>query len=198
MKIRKMLHRNHKKGMTLVELIISTAAGAVVIAAACSVLYFGYNNYTSGTTDLTNHQNASLLESYFQHDLATATSVTVEEAKQSSAASSADGIKSTEDKIICMHFDNKVLVIEEKDNLGTSTTRIAGIESVSLNTVDVGTAKKLNYEIKASSKNERSFVLTGGIVLNNCTDCTVATIPYTDKTHYFNIQMPKVTMQSST
>jgi Tfp pilus assembly protein PilW len=187
--------KNSKKGMTLVELIISSVVTVIVISAACTVLYFSYSNYTSGTNDLSNHQNASLLEDYLQHDLSTATSVTV--GSDQSAVNSGVGVQLSSDKIISMHFDNKVFVIVEKDSSGVkSTARITGIESVSLNTVPVGSTQKLNYEIKASSKSKQSFLLTGGVVMNNCSD-SVKTKINTDTTDYFNIQMPNAQATSS-
>jgi len=189
--------KNSKMGMTLVELIISSVVTVIVIGAACSVLYFGYSNYTSGTTDLSNHQNASLLEDYLQHDLSTATSVTVG-AEQIAVNSGAD-VQSADDKIISMHFDNKVFVIVEKDSSGIkNTTRITGIISVTLKAVAVGTKQKLNYEIKASdAKQERSFLLTGGVVMSNCSDCTVdKKIDNTVPTYYLNVQMPDNTNSS--
>ena len=203
--------KNSKMGMTLVELIISSVVTVIVIGAACSVLYFGYSNYTSGTTDLSNHQNASLLEDYLQHDLSTATSVTV--GAEQSAVNSGVGVQSANDKIISMHFNSdKILVIAEK---GGTSVNISGIESITLTAAivnsasssssSVGASAKLTYVIQANDKvQKRSFVLTGGIVLNNYADHSVDTslasfvIPDSDTTRYLNIQMPDSSASSIT
>jgi hypothetical protein len=108
------------------------------------------------------------------------------------------GVQSANDKIISIHLNSdKVLVITEN---GGTPVKITGIQKITLKTDTIGNVNRLNYEITASdTKNERSFVLTGGVVLNNCTDSVNTTISKTDTTtKYFNIQMPKVTMQSST
>jgi len=205
--------KNSKMGMTLVELIISSVVTVIVIGAACSVLYFGYSNYTSGTTDLSNHQNASLLEDYLQHDLSTATSVTVTSGAEQSAVNSGVGVQSANDKIISMHFNSdKILVIAEK---GGTSVNISGIESITLTAAivnsasssssSVGASAKLTYVIQANDKvQKRSFVLTGGIVLNNYADHSVDTslasfvIPDSDTTRYLNIQMPDSSASSIT
>lgn len=206
--------KNSKKGMTLVELIISSVVTVIVISAACTVLYFGYSNYMSGTTDLSNHQNASLLEDYLQHDLSTATAVTVTNTNAQSTAKTGVGVQSADDKIISMHFNSdKTLVIEEKN--GTSVS-ISGIESITLtagvvnsassssSSSSVGASAKLTYVIQANDKvQKRSFVLTGGIVLNNYADHSVDTslanfvLHDSDTTQYLNIQMPNTGATSS-
>jgi Tfp pilus assembly protein PilE len=217
------VRNNNKKGMTLVELIISSVVTVIVISAACSVLYFGYSNYMSGTTDLSNHQNASLLEDYLQHDLSTATSVTVG-AEQTSVNTSAD-VQSAGDKMISMHFENKVLFIVEKDSSGRekSTAKITGIESIQLTEVNalsstsstgasssLSTSKKLAYVIKASDKAQtRSFLLNGGVVLNNISkDSQIVLLETSPKkveltcgskdNVYVNIQMPDSAASSAT
>lgn len=211
-----------KRGMTLVELIISIAVGTIVIAAACTVLYFGYSNYMSGTTDLANHQNANLLETYLQHDLATATAVTVTTGQTQSQVLFSDGVQAADDNIVSMHFNSdKILVITEK--AGTSVN-IAGVEKITLTAENVSDTSssssvssvpangiRLNYRIEASdpqqsSERKRSFVLTGGVVLNNISKASQVALSASPPNKaelacntpdvYFNIQMPKSSASS--
>lgn len=219
------MFKRQKRGMTLVELIISTAVGTIVIAAACTVLYFGYSNYMSGTTDLANHQNANLLETYLQHDLATATAVTVTTGHTQSQVLSSDSIQSADDTIVSMHFNSdKILVINEK---GGTSVNLAGVEKITLTAENVSDTSssssasstpasangiRLNYRIEASDPQQssalkRSFVLTGGVVLNNISKDSQVVLSASPPNKvelacdtpdvYFNIQMPKSSVSSA-
>lgn len=213
--------KRQKRGMTLVELIISTAVGTIVIAAACTVLYFGYSNYMSGTTDLANHQNTNLLETYLQHDLATATAVTVTTGHTQSQVLSSDSVQAADDNIVSMHFNSdKILVISEK---GGTSVNIAGVEKITFTAENISDTSssssvssipasasgiRLNYRIEASdpqqsSERKRSFVLTGGVVLNNISQVALsassankAELVCDTPDVYFNIQMPKSSVSS--
>ena len=138
---------NRKKGMTLVELIIAVAFTAIVIAAACSVLYLAGNFFKSGTANASNQQNASLVESYLQRYAATASQVSTTDSKTGVAFTlSPDG------------------ELNINDHTGTSSsvkTSIRGIENVSLQVED----KLLTYIILSK---DGTYTLKGGIVLNNC------------------------------
>ncbi len=67
-----MIKAHSRKGMTLVELIIAVAFTAIVIAAACAVLFLGGNFFKSGTASAVNQQKAALAESYIQRYASTA------------------------------------------------------------------------------------------------------------------------------
>lgn len=138
---------NRKKGMTLVELIIAVAFTAIVIAAACSVLYLAGNFFKSGTANATNQQNASLAESYLQRYAATASQVSTTDSKKSGVAFtlSSDG----------------VLTISDYAATGSSVkTSIRGIKQIGLEVK----GNVLTYTIVSK---DGTYTLQGGIVLNN-------------------------------
>lgn len=66
------MNTHSHKGMTLVELIVVVAFTAVVIAAACMVLYVGSHSFQSGTSNAVNQQKVTLAESYLQQYASTA------------------------------------------------------------------------------------------------------------------------------
>lgn len=140
-----------RKGMTLVELIVAVAFTAVVIAAACMVLYFGAKSFKSGTSNAVNQQNTTLAEGYLQQYASTAFTL----------ASSNDG---TSNGTIFELSGSTLNIQKQTVSNGTSvkeqTASIDGIARVELSIQD----NVLNYAIVSA---DESYTLRGGIVLNN-------------------------------
>lgn len=140
-----------RKGMTLVELIVAVAFTAVVIAAACMVLYVGAKSFQSGTTNAVNQQNCTLAESYLQRYASTAFSVS------SSDDKSSDGV--------VFSLKGNTLKISGHTGSGSSavTDEIASIDGIARVNLKIED-KVLNYAIVSA---DNSYTLSGGIVLNN-------------------------------
>lgn len=140
-----------RKGLTLVELIVAVAFTAVVIAAACAVLYLGAHSFKSGTSNAVNQQRATLTESYLQRYAATAFTV----------SSSNDG---TSDGVVFALSGSTLNVQKQTVSNGVKTMEpvvsVDGIARIKLNIVN-GT---LNYAIVSA---DETYTLEGGIVLNN-------------------------------
>lgn len=140
-----------QKGMTLVELIVAVAFTAVVIAAACMVLYFGSHIFQSGTSNAASQQEATLAESYLQHYASTAFTL----------SPANDG---TSDGIVFSFSGDTLNIRKQTVTGGTPTTAqvasIDGISKIELSVQD----KVLNYTIVSA---DQSYKLQGGIVLNN-------------------------------
>lgn len=141
-----------KKGMTLVELIIAVAFTAIVIAAACSMLYLAGNFFKSGTANAANQQKAALAESYLQRYASTAFQLSDKD------DGSAAGVAFT--------LSDSVLHMNERTAAGSSVkTNIDGFSQVNL-TIK---GKLLTYSIVSK---DAAYTLTGGIVTNNYSDST--------------------------
>ena len=145
-----------RKGFTLVELIVAVVFTAVVIAAACSVLYLGADTFKNGTANAVNQQKATLAETYLQRYASTAFTV----------SSSNDG---TSDGIVFKLVDGTLNISKQTAGAATmeSVASIDGIKQIQLTIVD-GT---LNYAIATA---DGTYTLTGGIVLNNIESSSVA------------------------
>ena len=144
------MNTHSHKGMTLVELIVVVAFTAVVIAAACMVLYVGSHSFQSGTSNAVNQQKVTLAESYLQQYASTAFTF-------SSSNGSSDGI--------VFELTGSVLNIRKQTvSNGSMTVKsvasIDGIARIPLRIED-GTLK---YSIESE---DGTYTVTGGIALNN-------------------------------
>lgn len=140
-----------KKGMTLVELIIAVAFTAIVIAAACTVLYLGGNFFKSGTANAASQQKATLAESYLQRYASTAFQLSDKDVGSAGVA---------------FTLSDGVLHMNQRTAAGSSVkTNIDGISQVNL-TIK---GKLLTYSIVSK---DAAYTLTGGIVTNNYSDST--------------------------
>ncbi|WP_444659602.1 hypothetical protein ACRQV7_04340 [Caproiciproducens sp. R2] len=139
-----------KKGMTLVELIIAVAFTAIVIAAACAVLFLGGDFFKSGTVSAANQQKAALAETYIQRYASTAFQI-------SSSKGSDAGVVFT--------LSGNVLRVTKQPADGASPEELASIDGIGRVEFQVeGTL--LSYTIISK---DGTYRLAGGTVLNNCT-----------------------------
>jgi hypothetical protein len=136
-----------KKGLTLVELIVAVAFTAVIIAAACSVLYLGVHVFQSGTSNAFGQQRAALAESYLQRYASTAFDVS------SSVEEDADGV-------IFTVSDDTLTISRQTASSRTAVASVDGISQVEIQ----AEGGSLSYTIVTS---DRGYRLSGGIVLNN-------------------------------
>ena len=148
-----------KKGLTLVELIVSVVFTAVIIAAAASALYYAAHAFQSGTVNAQAQQKASLAESYFQRFGATAYA----------ASTSSDQTKSG---VFFTVEDNtlKIVSLSAVDGVKTRATvaAVSGISSVEI----IQNGRTLNYTIHLT---ESGYSLSGGVVMNNAQNGSVQT-----------------------
>lgn len=129
----------------MVELIVVVAFTAVIIGAACTVLYYGTQTFHSGTTNAFSQQKATLAESYIQQYAVAATDV------ESSVDGGADGV-------IFSVSGNVLHVKTQKISDHTSSEiTVDGISEIDFK-MENGS---LNYTIFAA---DDSYKLTGGIV----------------------------------
>ncbi len=169
-----------KKGMSLVELIAVMAISVVVVAAALLALYGGSRGATDGSADYANQGDAHLLETWLRDNLPTAkgknpTDPVVQVKDKAASAPDTYSLGFTPDGSFAVSKNGK------------SVLQISGIESFTVSTVNSGSGdvlhpgqnQTLQYVIKAAGSG-RSFVLSGGIVLNNVlavTDTSKLAIP---------------------
>lgn len=137
--------------MTLVELIIAVAFTAVVITAACTVLYLGANSFKSGTSNAVNQQNAALAESYMQRYASTAYTIS------STVDTTVEGIVFT--------LSDSTLRIQKQtvSDSGTTLEPVVSLDGISQIGLKLESGV-LKYTIVAADK---TYSLEGGIVLNN-------------------------------
>ena len=169
----------NKKGFTLIELIAVLAIMTVILAAACLALYTGAKSTADGAADYAAHGDAYLLETWLRNNLPDAAGVDVGTKK-----TTADFSGSAE--VLNLHFDSNRDFTAEKN--GSPVMQASGIEKIVLSTAAVGANQELHYEITAKSGG-RSFLLSGGIVLNNITAALSvgSTISDSDSATYVNI-----------
>lgn len=155
----------NKKGMSLVELIAVMAISVVVVGAALLALYGGSRGATDGSADFANHGDAHLLETWLRNNMPT-------------IMPPADGSKLVNGKIgsgantYSLFFTDGGSFEIARD--GKSVMQISGIQSFTVSTQNSGSDAKSNpgqnqtfqYTITTAGGG-RSFVLSGGIVLNN-------------------------------
>jgi prepilin-type N-terminal cleavage/methylation domain-containing protein len=146
-----MRNMRSRKGFTLVELIVAVAFTAVVITAACSVLYLGANSFKTSTVNAVNQQKAALAESYLQRYASTA-AVTA-----SKADAKNDGV--------IFSLAGGTLNIKEQTVSGTvvSFNPVATIDGIGKIGLKIENGS-LNYTIVSS---DAACTLRGGIVMNN-------------------------------
>lgn len=140
-----------KKGLTLVELIVSVVFTAVIIAAAASALYYAAHTFQSGSVNAQEQQRAALAESFFQRYGATAYGV----------SASPDQTKSG----VFFTVENNTLKIVSQTAADGAVTKAAaasvdGVSSVEIEQED----RTLHYRIHLQ---EGGYVLSGGVVMNN-------------------------------
>lgn len=175
--------RKSKKGVTLIELIAVISIMTVVMAAALVALYTGSKSATDGAGDYANHGDAYLLETWLRKNLPTASKLNVKNEKETSSGFLADLTE-----VLNLYFSADGNFVIEKRGKG-SVMQVSGIQKVVLQTDDVGENEKLHYEITAGSGG-RSFILSGGIVLNNVKKGTYPVSPVTltqNSSYYINI-----------
>ncbi|MGX8700251.1 hypothetical protein [Caproiciproducens sp.] len=137
-----------KKGMTLVELIIAVAFTAIVIAAACAVLFLGGDFFKSGTVSASNQQKTALAETYIQRYASTAFQIS--------------SSKGSDAGVVFTLSDNVLRVTKQSADGAEELASIDGIGRVEFRVE--GTL--LSYTIVSKDGTCR---LAGGTVLNNCT-----------------------------
>ena len=160
-----MMNLHSKKAFTLVELIVAVALTAVIIIAACSVLYLGANTFKSGTTNAFNQQKATLVETYLQRYAATASAVNVE--------TDAKG----EGTVFAFQEDGTLKI--SKQTVSNSKTTAESIESIDgIDRIELSIVNdSLNYTIVSD---DSTYKLVGGIVMNNYKSGTVEKITRTN------------------
>lgn len=150
-----------KKGITLVELIVSVALTAVIITAACGALYAAAHSFRSGSASAFNQQRAALAESYLQRYAATATAVSSES-------------ESDKNGVFFSVRNNAVQITRQTvSDSGKTQANEASIDGISGIEVSVS-AGVLHYTIVSQ---DGSYRLTGGIALNN--DASDSLAPFT-------------------
>lgn len=150
----------NKKGMSLVELIAVMAISVVVVGAALLALYGGSRGATDGSADFANHGDAHLLETWLRDNMPTADSAAVSKTIGSGA------------NTYSLFFTDGGSFEIARD--GKSVMQISGIQSFTVSAQNSGSDVESNpgqnqtfkYTI-TSAGGGRSFVLSGGIVLNN-------------------------------
>ena len=155
----------NKKGISLVELIAVMAISVVVVGAAITVLYGSSRSTYDGAADYGNHSDAQMLETWFRSNLPTAKSLT---ATQNRVPHGVTGFT----LFFTGGTDNYFEIAKD----GTSVLQVRGIKSLAVSTANVGQNQTLQYKITAEGGG-RTFVLSGGVVLNN-----IAAAPSADKT----------------
>ncbi len=150
-----------RKGVTLVELIVVVAFTAVIIGAACMVLYYGTQTFHSGTTNAFSQQKTTLAESYIQQYAAVATDVS-------------DSVNAGEDGVIFSITGHSLHVKTQKTSGGSpSEVSVDGISEIDFKMQD----SSLNYTIFAA---DDSYKLTGGIVPSNSRSVSLSSCRVTD------------------
>lgn len=175
--MRKLIKFKSKKGLTLVEVVVSTIVGVIVIASACSTLYFCSYNYQTGTTELSNHQNASLVEEYLQYDLSCAKEIKLD-------ALAAPISYTDKEKMVIFRFSGNILNIEQHElvmglsgaysDAVTANAKIQNVTGIDLKALNVDSSAKYDYEIHTARPvsingklENQTFLLKGGVVMNN-------------------------------
>ena len=147
-----MMNLRSKKAFTLVELIVAVALTAVIIIAACSVLYLGANTFKSGTTNAFNQQKATLVETYLQKYAATASTVNAGDAAKGSGT------------VFAFQEDGTLKISKQTvSDSKTTVESIALIDGIDKIEFSVGN-DSLNYTIVSA---DDTYKLVGGIVMNN-------------------------------
>ena len=165
-----MMKMHSRKGFTLIELILAVALTAVIIVAACSVLFVGGSFFKSGTANAANQQKATLVESYLQRYASTA----------SKASSTNDGKSAG----IIFALKDGTLKISSQTVAGSTATvaPVASIDGIGQIGLNLDHNNSLNYTIVSV---DNSYTLRGGIVMNNFGSGEVKNLPDTNGTVLF-------------
>lgn len=145
-----------RKGISLVELIAVMAICVVVAGAALTALFSGSHSTTEGEEDFGSHSCASLLENWLRTNLPTAHSV-------SAGTGDHSGVPG-----YTLYFSGDSGNCFNIAKNGVPVLHIRGIQSFAVSTAAVGQNQTFRYRITAESGG-RTFVLSGGVVLNNIT-----------------------------
>lgn len=144
--------KNSKRGMTLVELIISIAVTSLIIGAVVTVLFLGIREYGGGTREAQTHQTITFAESVLQNALKTASGA------QLSAQAPALGE-------VCFSVQEEegetILSVRQADG---SVMQLAQVKTAVFSLVRLpGGSYQLQYELSA----EDGYRVKGGTILNN-------------------------------
>lgn len=165
-----------KKGMTLVELIVSSAVIVIVMAAAMGALKVSLDSFKSGTMNAKSHEGINLAEQYITASFKDAVSCEVFTYADTSQVLLKPGIS--------FYIENQ----DEQDILfvcrdGKNIARITNVGKLSVKTVEVGegNSKRINLQYalvsEDSEKTEhKTMTLSGSGTLLNCTDFGISGI----------------------
>ena len=144
----------NKKGLTLAELIIAVAFTAIVISAACAMLYLGINFSKSGAVNAFNQQKTTIAESYIQRYAPTAVQLSRVKIPDS-------------DGVLFTLSDNVLHISEQKTANGkVSEQLIANADGIARITFQVQD-QILHYSVVSQ---DGAYTLAGGVIMNNCVD----------------------------
>lgn len=144
----------NKKGMSLVELIAVMAISVVVVGAAMTALYGSSRSTSDGAADYGNHSDAQLLEAWLRNNIPTAQHITPGTGVPRGVAG------------YTLFFPSGADGYFEIAKNGVPVLQVGGVRSFAVSTANVGQHQTFSYRITAAGSG-RTFVLSGGIVLNN-------------------------------
>lgn len=179
-----------KKGMTLVELIISMTIMVLVVGAASVIFFLTMDSWRDGSSDTRSHQNAALAETWI-HNYSDTTTV-VQQIQY-------DGIKfinnpapypmPVEDDIFLSFVDNRFLIkkIEVLDwgdsyfetRPGATIMELDGITKVSCSLSHTASG---NYFLQYTLYTQDGYTISNGLILNNMSDQNLSSF---DRTYTF-------------
>ena len=156
-----------KKGLTLVELIVTVAFTAVVMAAACTALYAAADSSRKASANATGQQSVSLAESYLRRYAAVTTSVS----PNSGDVKGKPAIRLS----LTANGEEPALLIEQKVSSTETWQRTALVDNIAQLQLTVQEDGSLGYAISSqdtaytyTASRNSAFTQSGGIVLNNC------------------------------
>jgi len=162
------LIKNSKRGITLVEIIVSSVITVVVIGAASAMLILGMNVFNASTKAAQQQRDVRLVETVLRENLATALSYSFSDSKSG-------------DVQLFYSGDALNMIIKDK--------------SMALDTVE---SIEITFELRESVCYAKYLISTrdisqgGAVVMNNISDVSSTTLcvlnPSEDKT--LNIDMP--------
>ena len=184
------LRLRSKKGMTLVELIISMTIMVLVVGAASVIFFLTLDNWNDGSSDTRSHQDAALAETWI-HNYSDTTTV-VQQIQY-------DGIKfinnpapypmPVADDIFLSYVDNHFLI--KKIQLfdwgegffetrpGPTIMELNGITKVSCSLSHTASG---NYFLQYTLYTADGYTLSNGLILNNMSDQNLSSF---DRTYTF-------------
>lgn len=162
-----------RKGFTMVEMIVVVAFTAVIIGAACMILYFGTQTFHSGTANAFSQQKTTLAESYIQQYAVDATDV------ESTVDGGSNGV--------IFSVSGNVLHIKTQKISGGASSEVTvdGISEIDFK-MENGS---LNYTIFAA---DDSYKLTGGIVPSSSTSVSLTSCKVMQGGAVLFMEMPSI------